>query len=81
MDVSMPRLNGIEATRQIASKHPDVQVLGLLMRDDVANRQALAEAGAAGFVDKAAGADELVNAIRTCFEAGGITSDYSAEEL
>ena len=63
LDVAMPRLNGIEATRQIARRLPDVRILIVSMySDDVYIMQAL-QAGAQGFVLKDSGDVDLVRAV------------------
>jgi DNA-binding NarL/FixJ family response regulator len=69
MDVSMPRLNGIEATRQIRAALPEVRVLALSMHP---HRRMVAEmlrAGASGYLLKDCETSELKTAIRTV--AGG----------
>ena len=65
MDVSMPNMNGIEATRQIKAVQPTVAVLVLTSYDDDAYVFALLEAGAAGYLLKNARDDEIVNAVPT----------------
>ena len=67
MDVSMPGMNGIEATKQIKQYHPSVAVLVLTSFDDDAYVFALLEAGAAGYILKNAREEELINAIRAVF--------------
>jgi len=64
MDISMPRLNGIEATRQIKAICPATAVLVLTAYDDDQYIFALLEAGAAGYLLKDVHADELVRAVR-----------------
>lgn len=65
MDLSMPRLNGIETTRRIARRCPSMKVLILSMYDDDAFvRQAL-QAGAHGYILKQSIEDELFQAIET----------------
>ncbi len=64
MDVSMPDLNGVEATRQIISEVPGVKVIALSMH---ANRQfvkGMLQAGASGYLLKYAAAQDLVRAIQ-----------------
>jgi two-component system response regulator NreC len=64
MDIAMPDMNGLEATRQIKSRFPDVHVLVLTMhRSDDYFFEAL-KAGASGYVLKAAETNELIGAIR-----------------
>ena len=63
MDVAMPRLNGIEATRQIKLMFPNIAVLTLTAYDDDEYVFGLLEAGAAGYLLKTASGDELVRAI------------------
>jgi DNA-binding NarL/FixJ family response regulator len=64
MDVSMPRLNGIEATRQIKAIYPNMAVLVLTGYDDDEYVFALLEAGAAGYLLKESSGEELIDAIR-----------------
>ena len=64
MDISMPKLNGIEATRQIKASHPSTAVLVLSAYDDDQYIFALLEAGAAGYLLKDVQASELIQAVR-----------------
>ena len=64
MDVAMPKLNGIEATRQIKLINPKINILILSAYDDDEYVFALLKAGANGYLLKAVGGDELVRAIR-----------------
>jgi DNA-binding NarL/FixJ family response regulator len=63
MDISMPRVNGIEATRRIKDRQPHVGILILTVYDDSQYVAALLEAGAAGYLLKTVEADELSRAI------------------
>lgn len=69
MDVRMPRMSGVEATRRIKAEHPEVRVLVLTAHDDDEYVFALLQAGANGYLMKTAEIEELVKAIRTV--AGG----------
>ena len=64
MDVSMPRLNGIEATKEIKSLYPNIAILVLTGYDDDEYVFALLEAGAAGYLLKESSGEELIEAIR-----------------
>ncbi|MBI4277283.1 MAG: response regulator transcription factor [Armatimonadetes bacterium] len=64
MDVSMPDLNGIEATRVIKQEMPEINVLGLTMHEDEAYVFQLLKAGASGYVLKRAAAHDLVEGVR-----------------
>lgn len=64
MDVSMPRLNGIEATKQIKALYPNIAILVLTGYDDDEYVFALLEAGAAGYLLKESSGEELIEAIR-----------------
>jgi len=64
MDIAMPRLNGIEATKQIKALHPAISVLILTAYDNDQYIFALLEAGAAGYLLKNVRGCELIDAIR-----------------
>ncbi len=64
MDISMPDLNGIEATRHIREELPSVQVLGLTMHEEEHYVFQMLKAGGAGYVLKRAAAEDLVAAVR-----------------
>ena len=65
MDVRMPGMSGVEATKAIKAKYPDMNILVLTAHDDDEYVFALLQAGANGYLFKTAEADELVKAIRT----------------
>ena len=64
MDVRMPKMSGVEATRRIKAENPEVRVLVLTAHDDDEYVFALLQAGANGYLLKTAEIDELVKAIR-----------------
>jgi two-component system, NarL family, response regulator LiaR len=68
MDVTMPRMSGIEATRLIVGRSPEVRVIGLSMhgQDDMAS--AMHEAGAVEYLTKSGSSDGLLKAIRRVME-------------
>ncbi len=63
MDISMPYMDGIEATRRIKAELPEVRVLGLSMFDDEQATHLMRQAGAEAFVSKTASIAELLKAI------------------
>jgi DNA-binding NarL/FixJ family response regulator len=65
MDISMPGMNGIEATRQISRKLPDVRVICLSMHSERRFVAAALDAGASGYLLKDNAFQDLVEAIRT----------------
>jgi two-component system, NarL family, response regulator LiaR len=64
LDINMPVINGIEATRRIKASHPDVAVLVLTVYDDIPHILGVIEAGAAGYLTKDVFGEDIVNAIR-----------------
>lgn len=64
MDIAMPRLNGVEATRQIKTLIPQTHVLILTMHEDESYIFTLLSLGASGYVFKRSAATELVEAVR-----------------
>lgn len=71
MDLQMPVLNGIDATRRIAEELPDVRVLVFTMGDEDGTVLAAMRAGARGYLVKGASQDEVTRAISTV-HAGGL---------
>jgi DNA-binding NarL/FixJ family response regulator len=68
MDIAMPLLNGLEATRQILKAHPGTKVLILSAHSDDAYVKTAAAAGAVGFLLKQSSAHEVCTAIREVHE-------------
>lgn len=64
MDIGMPGINGIQATREIKSKLPETNVLVLTMHRSEEYFFQMLEAGASGYVLKGAETNELINAVR-----------------
>ena len=64
MDVSLPDLSGVEATRQVLGRAPEVKVVALSVHDDQQYVAGMLEAGASGYVVKGADAVEVLRAVR-----------------
>lgn len=64
MDISMPGLNGVQATRKLKETCPDVRILVLSAYEDKSYFRYVMEAGASGFLLKRAATEELIQAIR-----------------
>lgn len=64
MDINMPRLNGIEATARLKSRHPDVIVIGLSVNAEEENQKAMKRAGASSLIPKDAAVEQLYAAIK-----------------
>ena len=72
MDIAMPKLNGIEATRLIKKESPATSVLILTAFDDDQYIFALLDAGAAGYLLKTVGGEELAQAVRAVAEGESV---------
>ncbi len=70
MDISLPDLDGFEATRQIKRSSPNVAILALTMHESEEYFFKMLNAGASGYVPKKAAPTDLVTAIRTVHEGG-----------
>ena len=64
MDVNMPGMNGVEATRRITTEFPEITVVGLSVHDDPGTALSMQKAGAIGMVSKGDAAGNLVEMIR-----------------
>lgn len=71
LDVSMPRLNGLEAARLIKKDKPDSQIVIITQHDSPQIRSAALEAGAQAFVTKSSVGNELVTALRKLIQDNG----------
>lgn len=80
MDMMMPRMDGITATRALREVCPDAQVIALTSFGDEKNVQEALKAGAIGYLMKNISGDELVNAIRRA-HAGQTTLAPEAAEI
>ena len=85
MDISMPDLNGMEATRQIAKQVPGTKVIGLSMHSDRHFVEEMLKVGASGYLLKDCANEEFIRAIRAVATgqtylspavAGKVTEDY-----
>jgi DNA-binding NarL/FixJ family response regulator len=82
MDVSMPVLDGIEATRRVHAEYPELPIVILTMHGDEALRHEAVEAGASGFLTKDVSMQEVVTTVTQT--AGGdvaLSTDLAAEIL
>ena len=80
-DISMPELNGIEATLQIKKIDPDIKVVLLTMHGDVTYATRGFDAGASGYVMKQAATQELVSAIKEAMRGRTFVTPMIAGEL
>jgi two-component system response regulator NreC len=85
MDLTMPDLNGVEATRQILSKSPDIKIVALSMHSDALFVTEMLKSGAAAYLLKDCAFEELTRAIKTVMEnktylspsiSGVVVEDY-----
>jgi DNA-binding NarL/FixJ family response regulator len=64
MDLSMPELSGVQATREVRRQSPEVRVIALTVHEERSYLRELIEAGASGYVLKRSAAEDLVHALR-----------------
>jgi len=63
MDINMPVMNGLETTKQVKIKNPEIKIIVVSMQCDVSIVSKMLKAGADGFINKDTGKDELLTAI------------------
>lgn len=81
MDVAMPVLNGVEATRQITAAHPEAAVLMLTMSADDATLFAAMRAGATGYLLKEASPEEIGRAVMAAANGGVVFGSAMARRV
>ena len=74
MDVTMPELNGIEATRRVATASPRTRVLALSMHKDAVYVREILRAGARGYLLKDSADEDLIAAVRSIAKGEGYLS-------
>jgi two-component system, NarL family, response regulator LiaR len=75
MDISMPKVNGLEATERIHKKHPEIKILVLTVHTDSEHILGILEAGAAGYLTKSIFGPEIVHAIRSVVYGESVLSE------
>ena len=67
MDITLPDITGIEATRQIKETHPEIAVVALTIHEDEQYFFEMLQAGASGYVPKRAAPEDLITSIRAAY--------------
>jgi NarL family two-component system response regulator LiaR len=81
MDISMPRLDGLKATRRIKEAYPEIAVLALTVHNDDQSILEILQAGAAGYLVKSIFGEELVQAIRAVATGDMVLSPSIGQRL
>jgi DNA-binding NarL/FixJ family response regulator len=81
MDIQMPQLDGIEATRFLVGRNPGLRILMLTMNEDDDTILSAIRAGACGYLLKGSGAEEVHNAIRTAAGGGMVFGASMAQQV
>ncbi|PKD43564.1 response regulator transcription factor [Rhodohalobacter barkolensis] len=81
MDINMPEMDGITATRKVKEKFPEVKVLALTMSNDDLHIRQMIQAGASGYIMKSAGRKELKDAIDAIMDGKHYFSDEATESI
>ena len=81
MDVSMPGIGGLEATRKITTSLPDMKIIAVTIHDDDPFPARLLEAGAAGYITKGCDVEEIINAIQSVHNGNQYITPGVAQKL
>lgn len=81
LDISMPKLNGLEATRKIKEQNPKIVVLALTVHNDNEHVLGMLEAGAAGYLTKTVSGSEVVHAIRAIIAGETVLSPSVSQQI
>lgn len=81
MDISMPRVNGLDAIRQIKTERPDTIILVLTVHDESEHILGMLEAGASGYLTKGVFDEEIVHAIRSILAGDTVLSSSVSQQI
>ncbi len=81
MDINMPEMDGITATKEIKAEYPDVKILALTMSNDDLHIRQMIKAGASGYIMKSAGRSELKDAINSIMKGKHYFSDEATHSI
>lgn len=81
MDISMPKMNGIKATRALKKMLPQIGIVALTMHDDDKTIFELVSAGVDGYLLKDSESDKICSAIREIFKGGSIMHPHIAKKV
>ncbi len=81
MDITMPVMDGIEATRIIKENHPDIKILALTMLSEDQHIRKMIKAGASGYILKNSGKQELIKAIESIIEGKHYFSNDATQAI
>ncbi|AFN78094.1 response regulator transcription factor GacA [Stutzerimonas nitrititolerans] len=81
MDVKMPGIGGLEATRKLLRSYPDIKVIAVTVCEEDPFPTRLLQAGAAGYLTKGAALEEMIQAIRMVFAGQRYISPQIAQHL
>ena len=81
MDVHMPGIGGLEATRKMIRHNPDIKILALTIYEDEPYPSRLLQAGASGYITKGCDPDEMIRAIRTIHSGQHYITPVIAQQI
>lgn len=81
MDISMPKMNGIEATQKIMELDADIKILALTMMDEEEHIRNMIQAGASGYIFKSSNKEELIEAITTILDGRHYFSEEATQRV
>jgi NarL family two-component system response regulator LiaR len=81
MDISMPNLNGLEATKQIKESNPSIAVLVLTVHSDSEHIMSILRAGAGGYLTKSVYGDEVTHAVRALVSGETVLSPAVSQQI
>jgi two-component system invasion response regulator UvrY len=81
MDIKMPGIGGLEATRKLIRSYPDIRIIAVTACEEDPFPTRLLQAGAAGYLTKGAALDEMVQAVRMVFAGQRYISPQIAQQL